>query len=185
MLSMYLSVIDDAEDRLLFERIYNSYRKSMFYVARDILGDRMDAEDVVHDVFSKIASKHMDRIRHIDDEDDLKNYLLKATKNTAINLAKRKERVTVSSDMVNTLIEIEQEEIPDKDFVEMLCTKAEYEQVVIAITQLGGIYSDVLYYHFVLEMPTIEVAELLQLKTDTVKKQLTRGKKLLLKSLNV
>ena len=85
MLAFYMSFIDDESHRRLFEEIYINYRKQMFLVARSVLGNDSDAEDIVHDVFLKIAKKHMTRISRIENDTDLRNYLLKATKHTALD----------------------------------------------------------------------------------------------------
>lgn len=55
MLALYMSFIDDEAHRRLFEEIYLNYRKQMLLVARSVLGNDSDAEDIVHDVFLKIA----------------------------------------------------------------------------------------------------------------------------------
>ena len=78
MLIFYMSFIDDESQRRLFEEIYLNYRKQMLLVARSVLGSDTDAEDVVHDVFLKIAKKHMARISKIENSIDFRNYLLKA-----------------------------------------------------------------------------------------------------------
>ena len=184
MLSVYLSVIDDAEDRHLFERIYNTYRKSMLYVAKSILHDSLDAEDAVHDVFLQVASKHMGLMSRMENEEDRRNYLLKATKNTALSMAKKKARITVDSELMDALDEIGYEELRDRDFVETLCTECDYNQVVDAMANLDETYSDALYYHFVLELSVSDAAELMGLKIETVRKKLVRGKKLLLQALS-
>ena len=59
MLLIYMSFIDDESRRRLFEEIYFSYRKQMFLVARTVLKNDSDAEDIVHDVFLRIAKKYM------------------------------------------------------------------------------------------------------------------------------
>ena len=51
MLILYMSFIDDEIHRRLFEKIYMTYRKQMFLVARAVLSNDSDAEDAVHDVF--------------------------------------------------------------------------------------------------------------------------------------
>ena len=58
---LYLSLIDDEEDKSKFEIIYREYRQLMYYVADRILGDTKDSEDVVHDAFLKII-EHIEKI---------------------------------------------------------------------------------------------------------------------------
>ena len=95
MLLIYMSFIDDESHRRLFEEIYLSYRKQMFLVARTVLKNDSDAEDIVHDVFLRVAKKYMAKISTIENETDLRNYLLKATKNAALDHLRkhRHERV--------------------------------------------------------------------------------------------
>lgn len=85
MLALYMSFIDDESHRRLFEKIYIEYREQMFFMARSVLGNDSYAEDIVHDVFMKIARKHMTKIGSIENENDLRNYLLTATKYSALN----------------------------------------------------------------------------------------------------
>ena len=85
MLAFYLSLIDNDNDRKLFERIYYAHRKQMLTLAFAILENEDDAEDLVHDVFCNIAEKYMQSLKNIKNEQDMKNYLLKATKNSALN----------------------------------------------------------------------------------------------------
>ena len=94
-------IIDDESQRRLFEEIYLNYRKQMLLVARSVLGSDTDAEDVVHDVFLKIAKKHMSRISKIKNSIDLRNYLLKATKHTALDHLRKRRHEKAILDAVN------------------------------------------------------------------------------------
>lgn len=98
MLALYMSFIDDEAHRRLFEEIDLNYRKQMLLVARSVLGNDSDAEDIVHDVFLKIAKKHMARISKIEKDTDLRNYLLKATKHTALDHLRKHRRERIAAD---------------------------------------------------------------------------------------
>ena len=71
MLILYMSFIDDEIHRRLFEKIYMTYRKQMFLVARAVLSNDSDAEDAVHDVFLKIAKSQMQKIGSIQEAADI------------------------------------------------------------------------------------------------------------------
>lgn len=183
MLTFYLSLIDDESDRRSFEVLYNSYRKQMLSVARSVLSNDSEAEDIVHDVFVKIASKHMATIKTLPKEEDVRNYLLKATKNTALNHIKKRSRDSLS---LNTVLEFNAGSttaLTDEQFLEIVFAKLEHEKLINALCALDLKYREVIYYHFVLEMPVPKVAEVLNRKSGTVKMQLVRGKKLLLSQL--
>lgn len=181
MLTLYLTLLDDEEDKNSFENLYYSYRKQMITVAQSVLQNNDDAEDTVHEVFLRIAVRYMDIIRSIEDEKDLRNYLLKATKNTALNMRQKKKRDvshTVSEEYLDDV-----EDIGEKDFVETICERMDYEKVVAAVQNLREPYREALYYHFVMELSVPETAKLLNRTKTATKKQLLRGKKMLIKLL--
>lgn len=99
MLVLYLSLIDEEDNKQKFEILYHSYKKQMAIVAMSVVQNQADAEDIVHDVFVNIATRYMDTINQITDEIDLRNYLLKVTKNTALNWKKRKQRLVYHMDV--------------------------------------------------------------------------------------
>ena len=93
MLALYLAYLDDESDKKLFEEIYLSHRKQMIILAITILGSEDDAQDAVGDVFLRIAQKNWDTVKQIKNNTDIRNYLLKATKNTALNKIKATKRI--------------------------------------------------------------------------------------------
>ena len=178
MLVLYLSLIDEEKKKNRFTEIYLSYRRQMVIVAMSVVHSEADAEDVVHEVFLNIAMRHMDTVSSITEEKSLRNYLLTATKRTAINWLRRYKHIVY----VEPEVELDYilPEIPDDRFVDYICQRIEYEQVLKAITELEEKYKLVIYYHFVLEIPVPKVAEMLHQSVATTKKQLVRGKKKLL-----
>lgn len=185
MLSFYLSLIDDESQFGTFEKIYATYRKQMMYLAKSYMKSDFDAEDVVHDVFVRVATRHMKFISDLKNPEDVRNYLLKATKNTALNKLKAKEKSNIA---LESVLENEWKgysDMKDDDFVELICTKAEYEDVVQALISMEEPYRDIMYYHFVMEMSVSDAAKHLRRNTATAKKQLVRGKKILLHKLKI
>lgn len=176
MLAFYMSFIDNEDDRAKFEIIYHTYRKRMVLMAESVLHNKQDAEDVVHDTFIKIARN----MKSIDDPESEKtlSYVIKAVKNTAINLLNKNERR-------NNLIELDDvENMPDEQFLEKLKINENYKEIVNAIRKLNDTYRDVMFYHFVKDMKINEIADLLGRKKSTVKQQLVRGKKILIEKLD-
>lgn len=145
MLFLYMSFIDDNNDKSKFEIIYYTYRKRMLVIADSVLHSKEDAEDVVHDTFIKIARN----IKSIDDpkSDKTLSYVLKATKNNAINLYNKNNKIK------DNIINIENiDDLPDNEFFEKLDISNNYNDVVKAILSLDEKYKDVLFYHFVQDM---------------------------------
>lgn len=177
MLIFYLTFIDDFEDRKLFENLFNTYRKQMVYMAMSIIHNKDDAEDIVHDVFLNIAQRHMSIIKNVKNDKDMRSYLLKATKNKALNRIRDRKKDNVC---IDSILEFSNVNITDSEFIDKICDESEYEHVLTAIESLDSIYRNSLYYHFVLEIPIQEVSKILNQSISTTKKQLVRGKKRLL-----
>ena len=180
MLALYLAYLDDDNDKRLFEKIYNSYKKQMVTLAVSILNNNDDAEDTVGDVFLRIAQKNFDVVRGIKNDIDLRNYLLKATKNTSINKINTKKKDNVSLDTVVEYNMDKIKELSDDRFIEFVCNRIDYDKIIEAIKSLSEKYRDVLYYHFVMELSIPQTAKSLNQTLSTTKQRLVRGKKLLL-----
>ena len=185
MLALYLAYLDDANDQRLFEDIYYSYRKQMVTLALSILGKKEDAEDAVSKVFVRIAEKNWDVVRGIKSDTDPRNYLLKATKNTSLNMIKARKKENVSLDTISEYYLEGIEELADDSFLEVICNRVEAEKVKKTILQMNEKYRDVLYYHFVMGLTVPETAKSLNQTVAATKKQLVRGKKMLLKMLGI
>lgn len=145
MLILYMSFIDDEIHRRLFEKIYMTYRKQMFLVARAVLSNDSDAEDAVHDVFLKIAKSQMQKIGSIQEAADVRSYLLKATKHQAIDhLRKRQRQRTVMNaereDALKSIVELS-----DNQLVDMINNGMAYDCILQVIASLDDIYRDTLY----------------------------------------
>lgn len=176
MITLYMSFIDDEDEREKFEIIYRLYRKRMVSTAYSVLHNREDAEDTVHEIFIRIA-KNMKSIDNPMSERTL-SYVIKATKNNAINLLNKNNKEKDNIDIESI------ENIPDKDFFEKLSVAESYDEIVSAIQALSEVYRDVMYFHYVLDMKIKDVADLFGEKTSTVQQKLIRGKKKILEILS-
>ncbi len=185
MLILFMAYLDNENDKQQFEKMFLTYSNHMLIYAKTLLNSSEDAEDAVHNVFLRIARKNWDTVKCIENPIDLRNYLLKATKHTAYNMIKLNKKDNVS---IDTVIEYSVDDsivISDDEFVDAICKRTEYEQVIKAINSLSDTYKDVIYYHFVLELPVIKTAHLLGQTVCATQKQLVRGKKLLLNQLGI
>lgn len=185
MLGLYMTYLDAPDDRRRFEDIYYAHRKQMVLLALSILGNKEDAEDAVSKVFLRIAEKNWNTVRSIRSDADLRNYLLKATKNTALNMLKTRKQTAADADTVLELGLEGTAELSDDDFVEMICNRVEAQRVTKAMVEMDEKYRNALYCHFVLELSVQETAKVLGQTHEATKKQLVRGKKMLLKILGL
>ena len=151
MLSLYLAYLDTEQDKKRFEEIFMSYRKQMISLAFSILKNQEDAEDAIHNVFLRIAQKNWDTVRSIEDQTDLRNYLLKSTKNASLNISKIRSKNNLSLDTIDEFDVNGIYNLSDEGFIDSICINIEYTRVVEAIKSLKDTYKDVMYYHFVME----------------------------------
>lgn len=183
-LNLILAYLDEEEDEQLLTDIFNTYSKQMMAYAMLFLKNTEDAEDVVGTVFEKIASRCFDAVRKIKSKTDLRNYLLKAIKNNALNLLGEKERMSIPLEEASSFRHFSKEELTDNSFFETFCVNMDYKETIQAINALPEKYRDALYYHFAIGLTVSDVAKLMFQSVSATKQQLVRGKKMLLNMMN-
>ena len=156
------------------ERLYNTAKAAVYSYSLSVLRNVQDAEDVLHDAFIKTAKS----IKQIDDIGSRRTaaYLTVITKNTAYDRLRRLKRLNETP--IDTC-----ELAADDALIEELAEKTEYKDLIAAIKSVPTPYNEVLFLHYVNELPVKKTAALLERKVSTVKMQLVRGKKLLLQAL--
>ena len=175
MILFYLSLIEDINDKDKFEKLYILYRKKMFYVANEILNNQYDAEDAVHNAFISIA-RNMSSIDDIHSSETYA-YVITASKNMALNIISKKSKEhTIPFDESVWNIE-------DENALQKICRIENQSLIVECLKRLSPLYLEVLYAYYVNEMTEKEIAKSYNRKPATVRKQIERGKKLLLNSL--
>ena len=178
MLSIFLALLNDPGDQQLFEQIYLRYRKQMFLVARGCLQNDADAEDAVHDVFLRVASSCWETVRKIENETDLRNYLLKAVKNRALNILDRSAKKDLS--LEDDVCEQDLAEQAEDNTFSKVCARMDETRLLQSIEKLPDRYRDALYYRFVLQFSVNETAQSMEQSVSATKKQIQRGKQKLL-----
>ena len=172
MLCFFLSAIGDENDRSKFEQVYNTYRQLMFYVANGILRDEYLAEDAVHHAFVKIL-EHLDAVGAVDCP-QTKSYVVIIVRNTCFNMLKaRKRRDALSLD------ELEEAAPAADDYcLEQEAEQADgYQRLVAEIRRLPQHYAAVLLLKYDNGYSTEEIARMLDLSAENVKKLLQRARK--------
>lgn len=166
---IYLMMLDTEEEKSKFEKVYLKYRQLMFHVANDILKDEYLAEDVVHKSFIKIM-KYLDKIKEIECP-KTKGFVVIVVKHAAIDVYRKRKR--------ENTVQIEEEVL-----VEHRVTTVDQEVIAkienpltAAILALPYHYSEVILLKYNHNYTDQEIAGLLGLTEDNVKKRLQRAKK--------
>lgn len=171
MLLMYMAMIDDKPDQLRFERIYYSYRKQMIRVAERVLHNPDEAEDAVQNALLGIARN----IKNVPQDERVERaYALTASKNAALLLLPKQQQRDNTLDFTELNIQSKD------DLFQQVVNSLDYDLLLRAMRQLDPIYRDVLMMVYVQEQSVEAAADILQRKKETVRKQLQRGKKLLI-----
>jgi len=87
---IYLALIEIEEDRHKFERVYLSYKQTMFYAAKRILKNEHTAEDAVHQAFLRVIN-HLDKINE-NDCHKTRAFLVVITEHIAIDIYRKQKR---------------------------------------------------------------------------------------------
>ena len=91
---IYLSIIDSEEEKDKFEKIYEKYKKLMFYIANQILQDEQLSEDAVHNAILKIID-NLDKIIEINSP-RTKGFIVIIVKRISINIYNKRKREEIS-----------------------------------------------------------------------------------------
>jgi len=172
---LYLAMIDTEEDKSKFEKIYEEYRSGMYRIALQVLNNREDAENIVHDAFVVLID-HLDKIDKIYDYRTW-GYLASIVRSRAINYYNREKRkVSFAPE------DYDGWDSDDKDPLYYVVADEKEKTLVNFISELPYPQKDVIYLQYVNELKSKEIAEILELTPENVR-QLSRRAKLRLKAL--
>lgn len=170
MLYLYLSMIEDDEDKEKFKNLFLKYERQLFFIANNIIKDLGLSEDAVQITFFNLA-RDFKKVSQLD-ENIVKARLYIMIKNASINVLKKKKhsREVFFGDI--------NEPLPKSDInVEnLIISSIEYEKLIKAINELPQHYCEVLYLNQVSDCSIKEIADIMNLKYDTVQKRLKRAK---------
>ena len=176
---MIFGIIENDEDRLFVEKLYEAYKYLMFAQAYRIVRDYAQAEDIIHDAFEKVI-KNLHKIeREICPR--TRNYLVVITRTSAFNVYNKNKQIRKKVDIVD--------DIEDKavDFVSnpmnLVVSSETVKDIKMAIDNLPEIYSDIIHLNSGYKHTSDEIAELCGLSSAAVRKRLQRGREMLRQSL--
>lgn len=155
-----------------FIQIYEQYYKLMYQVSYSILQNFEDTEDVLQEAFIRIDKN----ISKISDPFCLKtkNFVVIITKRLALNMLRKKKGMQ-AEELLATLEDVRIESSPERANE----NKTVHEIVKMAIRDLPDRYRDCLFLSLIDEYTPKEIADMLEIKEQTIYKRLKRGKKML------
>ena len=172
MLLFYLSLIESEEDKSKFTQLYNTYKKRMLNYAIKFMGTDTDAEDIVAETFIRIIN-HIDSVEEVDSS-KTENYVLNILKHICIDFQRegsRKKHISFDEELE---ISYSPNEIINYDL-----SKVEFKELQEQIKELPYRYYIVLKLKFVFGYEDKEIAQMLNLKTPSVRKRVERARNML------
>ncbi len=173
--------IQDENDRNFVEELYEKYKDRIYYRAKKLLKNESDLEECVQDVVIAIIQK-VEKLRGCD-EDHIKNYLMKCTKNIATekyndNAKRYRNEISISE------VQPEKDmDIPDlNEFMEQLIISEEAVRSIAKILdEMDPLYGDILYFKSFMRMKNTEIAKMLNIPVNTVNQRIFRARNILIK----
>lgn len=171
---MYLTLIDSEEEQDKFVALFEKYKGMMFSSINKIINDKHLSEDILQEVFIKIA-KNIDKVNDDIHSVEAKGFIMTITKNMAIDYY-RKNAVRRDYEVV---VE-ECEEILFYDIDEDLVLNIEPENRIVTILKsMKESYRDIFILKYVDGLENSEIADLLDITEETIRQRISRGKKMI------
>lgn len=172
MLSVYLMMIDNSDDKVKFEKVYKNFKNIMLNRAYEIVKDRQLAEDAVHNAFLKIIN-NLPKIYDAD-SNSTKWYVIVIVTNEAKKIYNKENKI-LKAELMDMESDFNLEAIvEDKNIV---------EKVKREIDLLPEIYRDTMSLKYYNDLSNKEISSVLSIPISTVKKRLQRGRKILIQKL--
>ena len=170
MIALLIATIRDESDRSFFEDLYNQYKKLMYSVIHGITHDAWATEDVMQTTIVKLIDK-IERLRTLDENKCL-NYIITASKNTALNHIRGNKRIKYVpiedfADAPDGMINGLDDEIIHKELI---------DGVYDVYQDLDPKTKRILELKYILEANDSEIAEELGVQPASVRMALTRAR---------
>lgn len=158
-------------DKEKLRLLYDKYKNRMYITACRVLHDPYKAEDAVHDAFISVAA-NIDKLEDIDSVYTA-SYLIKAVRSRAVNILR------MELPQKEFAID-EAQAVSDESLLDEICNKQSVRQIVDSILSLEEKYRDVMSLYYLNELTLLEIAEALNIKENTAKQRLYRGRQKLI-----
>lgn len=167
MLFMYFALLENPEDEPLFETFYNKFYNTIFYICKDHLKTREDAEDCAQEILVTFA-KNFHNMSHDFDSKRLHNFIRVVSKGRAID-AYRKEKKHYENLVETPVDEFFNISTNEFDVVDEIT-------LIDAFNEMPEEYRYVSYLKYVFNMSGKEIGEYMNLSQPYVRKKCMQGR---------
>lgn len=175
MIPYIILAIEDDDDRAFAERLYVNYRRLMISEIQRITKNSWDTEDVMQSVIEKLINK-LDTLRTLD-RNHLVNYIITASRNTALSLLRERKRMPAYSldEMGDSCAGYE--DGFSQTVEDQFLLRLDEEMVRQAWQQLTPAVREILNAKYILKQSDDEIATNLGIKSSSVRMALTRARR--------
>lgn len=176
---VYFSMLEDASDRDVFQKLYDENKQMLYHIAFKILHNEADAEDAVHTCFVKMAESFA-RYRHLP-YDDLVKLCCTIVRHTATDIGREYAKKTFYHDEMGQ----GEDQVPDMspDILDQMIERYEKHLIKQALMELTEDERELLYLQYGLGLKPKEIATLLDKPPQAVRKKMMRCRNKLAKIL--
>lgn len=148
--------------------LYDRYGRELYQFAVNLLGDEMEAEDVIQEFFIKFWHKNSDEIS------SFKSYAYKSVYNACISLIRTKQKSPIFELLDNSQeIAIEDQSLHDEKLLPLL---QQLDKAIESLPDRCKLIFKMVYFE---DKTYAEVAEILSLSTNTIKVQMSKAYRLI------
>lgn len=172
-----LIVLIKTQNREVYYELFNRYqRKLLLYILR-LVGDRIEAEDILQDVFAKTYKS----IEYFDSERKFSSWIYRIAHNEAVNFLKKKngkrfisfEDVSLTRDKLDL-------SVSDEPLEDRLLHEENNKEIQDSLRLLPVRYREVLEMRYFSEYSYEKIGKILNMPVNTVGTLINRAKKKLL-----
>lgn len=163
------------------ENLYNQYSKLMKLEAYKVLNDHALAEDAVHQAFIKIMN-NMEKINH-NNEAKTRNFLVIVCRNTAIDILNNRTYLNQKSESIDFENTDDDTIVDSSEPCGVLIDRENVKRLAKLIEKLPPIYRDVLLLEKLYHHTKEEIAQILNINYETVRKRSLRARNMLINEL--
>ena len=162
-------IFTNDNDKFNIERLYILHRRLMYKIAMKILNDQLLAEDAINETFARVMERAS--VLRRGDDTMTRNLLVVICKNISIDILRRRQREIVDADLVLSLSEATPS--PEPEIIE----KELFGEISGAVSRLPVHERDVIVLKIYNRLKYSEIAHILGISPETVKKRLKNAKR--------
>lgn len=175
MLELCLVLIDDEQDKALFEKFYDKYNGLVYYIGNEHLKNHYLAEEVVQEAFIYIA-KNFDCFKG--DNKNIRAYVAAVAKGTAISLYRKESRHFNILNYDDVKNECDVINVTDLDVYDEILLKQ-------ALEMLPENMRNMIELAYVYGLTSAQIGEIHKISAANVRKKIERAKKSIKKQMKL